>query len=112
MGPVEIAKGFHKHGIFDNVKGVILPEVEAEYNMKFTPLLVSSGDFVFFSSSIPHRSNKNVTQRHRRLAYLTYNPLSQGDHHEAYYSAKKKSFADGSGGTISINDDFKGNIVK
>jgi hypothetical protein len=46
------------------------------------------------------------------LGYLTYNKLSEGVFHNDYYTAKLESFKDGTGGTISINDDFGGKIVK
>ena len=81
--------------------------------MAFEPVFVQPMDCVFFSSFLPHRSQPNThPTRARRLAYLTYNPASEGDHHAAYYAAKLAAFADGSGGTISINDDFAGTIVQ
>jgi len=65
------------------------------------------------SSLIPHiGTDTNTTAHWRRAAYLTFNRASDGDHHERYYQEKKALVvAEGSGGPISINDDFAGTIV-
>jgi len=110
VGPLHFAKGRHREGVFSNVKGVINKDVED--SMDFKPLYADPGDIVFFSSYIPHRSNTNRSNKPRRLGYLTYNKLSEGVFHNDYYTAKLESFKDGTGGTISINDDFGGKIVK
>jgi hypothetical protein len=47
----------------------------------------------------------------RRLAYLTFSPLAEGDHRITYYAAKAQAMAQGTAGSISINDDFSGKIV-
>lgn len=111
MGPLELCAGFHKKGIFENQKGVILADEEAKQGMVFEPILASSGDLVFFSSYVPHRSSRNESVRPRRIAFLTFNPESQGKYHNQYYAEKRASFMAGTGGTISINDDFSGRIV-
>ena len=97
--------------IFENQKGVILADEEAKQGMVFEPILASSGDLVFFSSYVPHRSSRNESVRPRRIAFLTFNPESQGKYHNQYYAEKRASFMAGTGGTISINDDFSGRIV-
>ena len=109
VGPLQFAKGRHNEGIFPNTKGVIDKVVED--SMRFEPLYAKRGDIVFFSSYIPHRSFPNMSRNSRRLAYLTFNKESEGNFHDAYYQAKTQSFRDGTGGTISINDDFGGKIV-
>eukprot|EP00956_Cyclotella_meneghiniana_P014515 scaffold21748_cov58-Cyclotella_meneghiniana.AAC.1 len=110
VGPLQIASGRHKEGVFLNNKGVIDKTVED--SMDFKPLYVERGDICFFSSYAPHRSFSNQSKNSRRLAYLTFNKKSEGDFHDVYYAAKLESFRDGTGGTISINDDFGGKIVK
>jgi hypothetical protein len=109
VGPLQFAKGRHKEGIFPNTKGVI--EKAVEDSLTFEPFYAERGDIVFFSSYIPHRSFHNTSNNSRRLAYLTFNKESEGNFHDAYYKAKLESFRDGTGGTISINDDFSGTIV-
>lgn len=109
VGPLQMAKGRHLEGVFENTKGVIVSEVEE--SMEFEPLYVDEGDLVFFGSYIPHRSQANMSECNRRIAYLTYNKLSEGDFNAAYYEAKLAVFRAGTGGSISINDDFAGKIV-
>jgi predicted HD phosphohydrolase len=109
VGPLQFAKGRHEEGIFPHTKGVI--EKTVEDSLVFEPLYAERGDIVFFSSYIPHRSFHNTSKNSRRLAYLTFNKEREGNFHDAYYKAKLESFKDGTGGTISINDDFGGTIV-
>jgi len=109
LGPVEFAHGEHTQGTLPNKNGVI--DAEVVERMHFEPGFVERGDMVFFGSYIPHRSSGNTSTHGRRLAYLTYNPLSQGDCHDKYYAEKRAKMRSGEAGSISINDDFAGNIV-
>ena len=112
-GPLEIPTrpGLHAKGIYENTSGVIAKAVEESLG-PWEPVLVQPGDMVLFDSSLPHRSVTNTTDRWRRSAYLTYNVRREGDLHAAYYRTKAAAFSDGSAGTISINKDFGGDIVK
>ena len=56
------------------------------------PCETSPGDACFFDAFVPHRSAPNGTRTERRVLYLTYNPASQGDHYEAYFADKWKSY--------------------
>jgi len=111
-GPLEVPSrpGLHTRGIFANRQGVLEPTVEEELG-PWKQVLVSPGDIVLFDSYLPHRSWTNTSDRWRRSAYLTYNKAAEGDFHAAYYRKKLQAFSDGSAGTISINDDFGGDIV-
>jgi len=60
--------------------------------MDFQPVLTKPGDAVFFDSFAPHRSGPNESNDPRRVLYVTYNRLSEGDHRQAYYEAKRKSY--------------------
>jgi len=112
-GPLEVPSrpGLHRQGIFANRQGVLEPAVEAALG-PWMPVLVEPGDVVLFDSFLPHRSCANTSDRWRRSAYLTYNRRIEGDFHAAYYRKKLQAFSDGSAGSISINDDFGGDIVK
>jgi 2-aminoethylphosphonate dioxygenase len=103
---LKVSPGRHKEGILAHKSGVIAPEVDA--TMKYQHVIVSPGDVVLFDSYLPHRSDENTTNTWRRLAYLTYNPSSEGNHREAYYKAKAAVMKTGA---ISINLDFGGKIV-
>jgi len=111
-GPLEVPSraGLHTKGIFPNRQGVLDPAAEDELG-PWTQVLVEPGDIVLFDSFLPHRSFTNTSDRWRRSAYLTYNLASEGDFHAAYYRKKLLAFSDGSAGSISINDDFGGDIV-
>ena len=108
-GPLEFVGGMCDQGILPNEHGVIVDSLVQE--MEWRPLLVQPGDIVLFDSRAPHRSSKNETDQSRRLAYLTYNKLSEGDLHAKYYKMKLDVFRANTGGTISVNRDFGGTIV-
>ncbi len=101
QGPLEISSGRHKEGIFNNINGVI----DKNINIDYLPLFVESGDLVFFSSYLPHKSNKNQSNHSRRIAYFTFNKLTEGDFYEKYYNKKRKL------NNISINHDFAGKPI-
>ena len=50
------------------------------------------GDVLFFDSYAPHASKPNLTDQARRLLYLTYNPVQDGDHRRRYFEDKRASF--------------------
>ena len=109
VGPLQVVPGRHPEVILKHHKGVI--DAEIEKSMKFVPIYVNPGDLVLFSSYIPHKSDANKSNNSRRLAYFTYNKLSEGDFNSIYYKAKLAAFQDGTAGPISFNDDFGGVIV-
>ena len=53
--------------------------------LDFEDVICASGDVVAFNGWVPHRSGVNASPFERRAVFLTYNPLSQGNMHEAYY---------------------------
>jgi len=117
-GCLQVALGENREGgrgsggqlrILPNIKGVIDADIDAK--LVYTDVLCGPGDIVLFDSYVPHKSNGNNTLDWRRSAYLTFNTASEGDHHEEYYRKKAEVFAAGTGGSISINDDFMGKIV-
>ncbi len=89
-GPLELSAGHHKKGLMgkeweplndDNMEG-----------MKFEPAMLEPGDMVFFDSFVPHGSGPNMTDQSRRVLYITYNKLSDGDNRKQYYTDKRKNF--------------------
>lgn len=60
--------------------------------IEFVPVPTEPGDVLLFDSYAPHLSKPNLTASSRRILYLTYNLLSDGDHRDAYFSDKRKSF--------------------
>lgn len=56
------------------------------------PTPTEPGDVLFFDSYAPHASKPNLTDKARRILYLTYNLKADGDHRASYYAAKRASF--------------------
>jgi hypothetical protein len=57
-----------------------------------TPIPTEPGDVLFFDSYVPHGSKPNYSDSQRRLLYLTYNRLSDGDHRIQYFADKRANF--------------------
>jgi len=90
-GCLEVAIGEHKNGILKQSEdGTIHPEVIQK--LKWTPIPCKPGDIMFFGSYLPHLSKENRSDTPRRVFYLTYNSVSDGDYREAYYKHKRESF--------------------
>ena len=64
----------------------------AEDALDYVPVPTRPGDTIFFDSYAPHRSAPNNTELARRVLYVTYNRLSEGDHRRRYYDDKRKSY--------------------
>jgi len=86
-GCLEVAPGYHQRGFL----GESWKPLE-EDALTYIPLPTEPGDAVFFDSFIPHRSEPNKTGAARRVLYVTYNRLSDGDHRRQYYNDKRKSY--------------------
>ncbi|MBI2994150.1 MAG: phytanoyl-CoA dioxygenase family protein [Gammaproteobacteria bacterium] len=86
-GCLEVAPGFNRKGLIGE-KWKPLPEDGLEYIA--VPTL--PGDALFFDSFAPHRSGPNITADPRRVLYVTYNKVSEGDHRRQYYADKRRSY--------------------
>ena len=86
-GCLEIAGGNHSKGLIGK-KWKPLEEDELDY----VSVPTNSGDAIFFDSFIPHRSGPNMTDEKRRVLYITYNAISEGDHRRQYYADKRQSY--------------------
>ena len=89
-GPLEISAGHHKQGLIGKEWEPLNDSNMA--GMKFETVMLDPGDMVFFDSFAPHGSGPNMTDQPRRVLYITYNKLSEGDHRKQYYADKRKSF--------------------
>ena len=89
-GCLEFAYGHNKSGLIGKLwKPLSDKDMK---NMKFIPIETKPGDAIFFDCYSPHRSKPNLTKKSRRILYLTYNKLSDGDHREKYYYDKYKNY--------------------
>jgi len=89
-GCLEFAPGHNKSGLIGKLWKPLSDEDMK--NMKFIPIETKPGDAVFFDCFAPHRSEPNLTNKPRRILYLTYNKLSDGNHKERYYEDKYKNY--------------------
>ena len=86
-GCLELAAGHHNKGFI----GESWKPLE-EDALDYIAIPTEPGDAVFFDSYAPHRSGPNHTRSARRVLYVTYNRLSEGDHRRQYYADKRKSY--------------------
>lgn len=86
-GCLELAPGQHRKGLI----GESWKPLE-EDALEYIAVPTEPGDTVFFDSYAPHRSAPNQTSAARRVLYVTYNKLSEGDHRRQYYADKRKSY--------------------
>jgi hypothetical protein len=89
-GCLEIVSGQGQHRKLDREWK---PYGEAEIKaMPFQPVPTQRGDVIFFDSFVPHGSYPNLTNSRRRVLYVTYGRLSEGDHRVQYYVEKRKNY--------------------
>ncbi len=89
-GCLEMAAGWHNRGLIGDEWRPLEDGDDSEVVYSACP--TQPGDVVFFDSYAPHRSAPNLTASPRRVLYITYNRLSDGDHRAQYYADKRESF--------------------
>src|SRR4051812_14553631 len=82
-GCLEVAPRWHKRGLLGEEWKPLDDRTIAEVGLK--PVPTDPGDVLLFDSYVPHASAENMTSAARRILYLTYNRLSDGDQRERYY---------------------------
>ena len=86
-GCLEIAANHHDKGLIGEQWAPL-----EENALDYKPVQTEPGDAIFFDSYAPHRSGPNLTHVKRRVLYVTYNAMSEGDSREKYYSDKRLSY--------------------
>lgn len=94
-GALELAKS-HKGNfseLFENTKKDGTPALTDEMASKtiFNLINLDAGDIVIFSSTCPHKSKKNDSQKVRRIMYYTYSLSKNGSKYEEYFNDKEGS---------------------
>jgi 2-aminoethylphosphonate dioxygenase len=97
VDPATIEAGCLEMGDGARVAGLIgeewRPLTGAEMKgFSLVPVPTEPGDVLFFDSYAPHASKPNLTDRSRRILYLTYNAAAEGDHRLRYFADKRDSF--------------------
>ncbi len=89
-GSLEMMPGMHKQGLLGKMWAPLTDE--DTQSRQYEAVHCRPGDAVFFDSYAPHRSGPNQTDKQRRVLYITYNRLSEGDHRQAYYADKRRNY--------------------
>ena len=53
---------------------------------------MNKGDAVIFTDYSPHRSSDNISNKKRRMLFLTFNAKKFGDFRKKYFIDKRKSY--------------------
>ncbi len=64
---------------------------EFEASLKFKSIDLNVGDVLVFDNRCPHKSQKNNSNKPRRILYYTYSPKSAGNYYEKYFNDKNNS---------------------
>ncbi len=86
-GCLEMAAGRHREGMLSEEWAPVEAAALALVAVPTAP-----GDVIFFDSFAPHASGPNLTDKPRRVLYLTYNLAEHGDQRVQYYADKHASF--------------------
>ena len=86
-GCLELVPGYHNKGLIGESWKPLDDDA-----LDYQPVVTEPGDAIFFDSFAPHRSDPNLTNAARRVLYVTYNKLSEGDHRRQYYDDKRLSY--------------------
>ena len=86
-GCLEMAPDHHTQGLIGKKWQPLVEDA-----LDYVSLPTAPGDTIFFDSFTPHRSAANLTSDPRRVLYITYNRLAEGDHRRQYYIDKRKSY--------------------
>jgi hypothetical protein len=108
-GCLEVVSGRHHELLEQDNRGCIAAEVVSM--LDFQPAPLRAGQTLFFHSLTPHRSFANTSNANRRALFPTYNGISEGELHDAYYAAKRAAFEEADPGTrvrLSLIGDFEG----
>ena len=89
-GCLQVCSGYNKNGLIGKRWEPLTEELMK--NMEFIDFTGNPGDCIFFDCYTPHKSTANMSDKSRNNLYLTYNPISQGDHRETYFSGKRIDF--------------------
>lgn len=89
-GSLEMIPGMHRRGLLGESWSPLTDDDTG--HAEYQPVHCKPGDAVFFDSYAPHRSAPNHTDQARRVLYITYNRLSEGDWRGQYYADKRASY--------------------
>jgi phytanoyl-CoA hydroxylase len=77
LGCLEVIPGSHQDGLQNSEKDDWFRSIPAIAENKFASLNVETGDVLFFSTFLIHRSGNNITESIRWSCHFRYNDLSE-----------------------------------
>ncbi|PKQ77422.1 hypothetical protein CJP16_12350 [Aeromonas sobria] len=80
-----------KHFTGGTRNGDIVDKVQAA--LQWEAIGGQAGDLLVFNSFIPHFSHMNTSKQNRRVIYLTFNLLIEGEHYQHYYRKKWQDYS-------------------
>ncbi|RSH80152.1 hypothetical protein EHS25_007257 [Saitozyma podzolica] len=89
-GCLEVVQGSHKEEVPLAANKCIEPAWEAKHT--WVPVPMPAGSLLVFGSYLAHRSGPNSSPKPRAAIYATYNGISEGDKHDAYYAHRRKAW--------------------
>ena len=89
-GCIEVVENKHKEGLLGTSWKEISENTEEKLN--WISIKTSPGDVIIFNDYTPHRSADNLSDKSRKLIFLTYNNLSEGDHRQSHFRDKRKNY--------------------
>ena len=92
--------------IYEHNNGVI----QNNENLDFIAHPTEFGDILLFNSYVPHMSGVNKLNTPRRVLYITYNDLREGNLRNSYYKHKMSTLKKTN--QISLINHYNGNIIK
>lgn len=88
-GCLELAACAHRRGLLGEMWKPLADDIDGVH---YVACPTAPGDAVFFDSFAPHRSGPNVSERQRRVLYITWNAAEAGDSRARYYAEKRASY--------------------
>ena len=67
-------------------------EKKIENRMLWETVEMNPGDIVIFHDYSPHRSSENLSNKKRRMLFLTFNPKKFGDYRKKHFDDKRINF--------------------
>ena len=89
-GRLEIARKKDKIGLIGNGWKEMPKYIENK--MYWTPINTKPGDLIVFNDYTPHRSSNNLSNKRRRMLFLTFNNKKNGNHRLEHFKDKRKNF--------------------
>ncbi|CRG49493.1 phytanoyl-CoA dioxygenase family protein [Yersinia wautersii] len=66
---------------------------EVQQKLTWEAITAQAGDMLLFNSFVPHFSHINSSPQQRRVLYLTFNLLNEGEHYRGYYQKKWRDYS-------------------